>query len=156
MDNDLTPLGRLLESAREARRPKLSQNATAKAAGISPTTYRRVIRGIARLGGRDVAFDGTPESIARIARVLGVTPEQLEEAGRTDAAEELRALRREAMTDPHASPMDRAEAIMDENERLAQLVVERFRRLNRKKRAAVVQLLDAMEDDPSEDAEQQQ
>lgn len=56
---------------------------------------------------------------------------------------------------PARSPMDRAEEIMDENERLVQLAVERIRRLNRKKRAAVVQLLDALEDDPPEDADQQ-
>lgn len=54
---------------------------------------------------------------------------------------------------PPRSAMDVAEEIVDENERLAQLVVERFRRLNRKKRDAVVQLLDVLEDDPPGDAE---
>lgn len=92
MDKDLTPLGELLESAREARRPKLSQNAVAKHAHTSPTTYRRVITGVARLGGRDVPFEGNDETIARIAHTLGVTPEQLEQVDRPEAAEELRLL----------------------------------------------------------------
>ena len=92
MDKDLTPLGELLEAARLAKRPKLSQNAVAKAAGTSSTTYRRIISGISRFGGQDVPFDGSADTVAQIARVLGVTPEQLEQAGRTDAAEELRIL----------------------------------------------------------------
>ena len=96
MDEDLTPLGELLETARLAKRPKLSQNAVAKAADTSATTYRRIIRGVSRFGGQDVPFEGADETVARIADVLGVTPEQLEQVGRPGAAEELRAAR------PHA------------------------------------------------------
>lgn len=92
MDRDLTPLGRLLEAARQAKRPKLSQNAVAKAAGTSSTTYRRIISGISRFGGQDVPFDGSAATVAQIARALDVTPEQLEEVDRADAAEELRLL----------------------------------------------------------------
>lgn len=94
MDEDLTPLGELLETARLAKRPKLSQNAVAKAADTSATTYRRIIRGVSRFGGQDVPFEGADETVARIADVLGVTPEQLEQVGRPGAAEELRAARR--------------------------------------------------------------
>lgn len=43
------------------------------------------------------------------------------------------------------SPMDRAEEIMDENERLVAELLERVRRLNRRKQEA---LLDMLEDDP--------
>ena len=96
MDEDLTPLGELLETARLAKRPKLSQNAVAKAADTSATTYRRIIRGVSRFGGQDVPFEGADETVARIADVLGVTPEQLEQVGRPGAAEDLRAAR------PHA------------------------------------------------------
>ena len=96
MAEDLTPLGELLETARLAKRPKLSQNAVAKAADTSATTYRRIIRGVSRFGGQDVPFEGADETVARIADVLGVTPEQLEQVGRPGAAEELRASR------PHA------------------------------------------------------
>lgn len=44
------------------------------------------------------------------------------------------------------SPMDRAEAMMDENERLVAELLERVRRLNRRKQEA---LLDMLDDDPS-------
>lgn len=94
MDNDLTPLGELFEAVRQAMRPKLSQNAAAKAAGTSSTTYRRIISGVSRFGGQDVPFDGSADTVASIARALGVTPEQLEEVGRTDAADELRMVGR--------------------------------------------------------------
>lgn len=99
MDEDLTPLGELLEKARLAQRPKLSQNAVAKAADTSSTTYRRIIRGVSRFGGQDVPFDGSADTVASIARVLGVTPEQLEEVGRGDAADELRELLETARTE---------------------------------------------------------
>jgi len=92
MDNDLTPLGALFEAARQAKRPKLSQNAVARAADTSSTTYRRIISGISRFGGQDVPFDGSADTVASIARVLGITHEQLEDVGRPDAAEELRRL----------------------------------------------------------------
>lgn len=92
MSEDLTPLGELLESARGRMKPKLSQNAAAKKAGTSGTTWRRVIKGSARFGGVDVPFEGAPDSIARMALVVGVTPEQLEELGRSDVADDLRSL----------------------------------------------------------------
>lgn len=92
MDKPLTPLGALLESAREAVRPKLSQNQAAKRAKTSSTTYRRVITGIARLGGRDVPFEGDPETIARIARALDIDPAKLDEIGKDDVAYELRRI----------------------------------------------------------------
>lgn len=95
MDADLTPLGDLFEAVRQAKRPKLSQNAVAKAAGTSSTTYRRVISGVSRFGGQDVPFEGSADTVARIARALGITSEQLDEVGRADAAEELRHLQSE-------------------------------------------------------------
>lgn len=42
------------------------------------------------------------ETLARMAQVVGVTPEQLEEAGRADAADELRAL--PPLAEPERSP----------------------------------------------------
>lgn len=39
-----------------------------------------------------VPVEGPANTLARMAQVVGVTPEQLQEAGREDAAEELRAL----------------------------------------------------------------
>lgn len=48
------------------------------------------------------------------------------------------------------SPMDQAEAMMDENERLVAELLERVRRLNRRKQEA---LLNMLEDDPPASAE---
>lgn len=47
------------------------------------------------------------------------------------------------------SPMDRAEMVMDQNERLAAELVKRVRRLNRRQREAVEQLVRVLEDSPS-------
>lgn len=78
---ELPPLGALLESAR--KRKRLSQNAAATAAGISGTHWRRVVRG---------EYEGTAETVAHMARAVGVTPAELEAVDRADAANELRVL----------------------------------------------------------------
>lgn len=111
-DPDLTPLGELFETARQAKRPKLSQNAVAKAARTSSTTYRRVIAGVSRFGGQDIPFEGSAETVARIALVLGVTPEQLEEVGRAEVAQELRLLR-EGEPAARDRQVEQAEADLD-------------------------------------------
>ena len=96
MDDDLTPLGALLEAAREHQ--GLSQNAVGKAAGVTGTTYRRTIR-----GETPVAAD----TIARIAHVLDVAPEHLERVGRADVARELEALRARLAEDaPHLARLN--------------------------------------------------
>lgn len=100
MDKELTPLGVLLENSRLRRRPRLSQNAVAKAAGTSPTTYRRVISGISRFGGQDVPFNASAETVARIADVLGITPDELYGVGSKEASEELRILHLQRSTNP--------------------------------------------------------
>lgn len=46
-----------------------------------------------------------------------------------------------------AHPMDRAEALMDENERMAAELVARIKRLNERKRRAVEELVRALEED---------
>lgn len=43
-------------------------------------------------GGQNLAVTAPPTTLARMAHAVGVTPEQLADAGRDDAAEELRAL----------------------------------------------------------------
>lgn len=125
MSEDLTPLGALLEAARERR--KLSQNAAAKKAETSGTTWRRVVKGVARFGGMDVPFDGAPDTVARMARVVGVTPEQLEQHGHADAAEELRALQPTEEPDrrPALSPVpDVPDERLDHLEKVADRVAD--------------------------------
>lgn len=87
---DLTPLGRLLEAARKRR--GLSQNKAAQAAGVSGTHWRRIIKGVASYGGTDVPYVGTADTVARMARAVDVSAEELAGVDREDAAEELRAL----------------------------------------------------------------
>lgn len=146
MDEDLTTLGELLESARERRRPRLSQNALAKQAGTSGTTYRRIIKGVARFGGHDVPFDGSPDIIAQVAKVLGVTPAQLRGVGRDDAARELEnapsgeAVDRILATHPRRplTDEDLEGLTLDELEELAGRLLDRIEaRLPPRKRPAV-------------------
>lgn len=93
---DLTPVGRLLEDARESSLPKPSQNEVARRAGTSGTTYRNVIYGFAKHGGNPVPYSGAPETVARFAQILGVESFQLREAGRADAADALQDLENRA------------------------------------------------------------
>ncbi len=64
----------------------------AAAANMSDTRWRQIIKGYARVAGNIVAVRAPSGTLARMARVVGVTPQQLDEAGRTDAAEALRSM----------------------------------------------------------------
>lgn len=79
------PYGELIEEARAAAR--LSKREAARRAGISDAWWRYVIAG--RQG--ETPVPGSPETVAAMARAVGVTPERLETEGqRPDAAEILR------------------------------------------------------------------
>jgi transcriptional regulator with XRE-family HTH domain len=87
------PEGELITAALKRIRPRLSIREAARRAGISEGWWRQVVRGYQPIkGGGKAPMTGSAETIAAMARVVGVTPEQLEQAGRTDAAEELRIL----------------------------------------------------------------
>ncbi|KAB2384719.1 hypothetical protein [Actinomadura montaniterrae] len=84
-----TPLwGRLIDEERDRQRPAISQNEAAKRAGISGTRWRQIVDG--RAGAMD--SDRGVQTVARMAEVAGVRPEQMVEAGRSDVADELRLL----------------------------------------------------------------
>lgn len=88
---DPPPEGRIIEDAREKRR--LSQNKAAERAGMSGTRWRQIVTGVASGGkGIQIPVHGRAVTVARMAQVVGVTPEQLADVGRGDAAEELREL----------------------------------------------------------------
>lgn len=71
------------------KRSSLSQREAARRAGISEAWWRRVIAGHSQ----GVPANADPVTIAKMAFVVGVTPEQLAEAGgRSEVIEELRAL----------------------------------------------------------------
>lgn len=61
---------------------------------MSEGHWRAIVSGSRSLGGGTwVAVRGPADTIARMAAVVGTAPEDLEHAGRKDAAEELRRLR---------------------------------------------------------------
>lgn len=75
------------------KRSGLSQRQAAIQAGMSENHWRAIVKGYRTVSAGVYAPVRAPaETIARMARVVGVTPQQLEKAGRADAAEELRNL----------------------------------------------------------------
>lgn len=82
------PWGRLIDEERDRQRPAISQNEAAKRAGISGTRWRQIVDG--RAGAMD--SDRGVQTVARMAEVAGVKPDQMEQVGRPDVAGELRLL----------------------------------------------------------------
>lgn len=82
--------GTALEAARE--RLGISQNEAARRAGMSGTRWRQIVNGFQSTGGVIAPVKGGAKTVAKMAAVVDVPPEALEEAGRPDAARELRRL----------------------------------------------------------------
>lgn len=98
---DAPPEGKLIRAALAAS--GLSQRKAAKRAGISDTRWRQIVAGYQSVGGEPVVFRSLDETLARMAHVVGVRPEELADAGRPEAAEVLRGIgaqRRDADTGP--------------------------------------------------------
>lgn len=74
------------------KRARLSARAAARQAGISDARWRQITSGYQTVSKTQVPVRAPADTLARMARAVNVTPEDLEEAGRGDAAEELRAL----------------------------------------------------------------
>jgi transcriptional regulator with XRE-family HTH domain len=83
--------GVLIETAR--REAGLSVREAARRAGISEGWWRQVVKGYQSLSGGAIGAvrDVPAETIAKMASATGVTPAQLTEAGREDAARMLEA-----------------------------------------------------------------
>lgn len=87
------PEGTLIRTAREAP-PRMSIKQAARLAGVSDTRWRQIEQGYRMHRGRSEAEPPAPAPIlARMARVAGVTPDDLRRAGRGDAAAELEVMR---------------------------------------------------------------
>jgi hypothetical protein len=90
------PEGALIEAAREAIQPRLSGRAAAAAAGISDGRWRQIVNGYLSAGRQQyIPVVAPPDTLARMAKVVGVTAEQLVGVGREDAAGELLRLQTE-------------------------------------------------------------
>jgi transcriptional regulator with XRE-family HTH domain len=84
------PEGALITAALKRRR--LSARAAAPKAGISETRWRQITSGYQTVSSQRIPVRAPDDTLARMAQVAGVTPEELIEADRPDAAEELRGL----------------------------------------------------------------
>lgn len=84
MDAQQPPEGVLLEQARE--HTGISQNEAARQAGISGTRWRQIVHGFAST----MTSPRGVKTLARMARVVGVTPDQMEAVGRGDVANQIR------------------------------------------------------------------
>src|SRR5262245_25287823 len=82
----------LIRQRREAAVPPMSRRQAAARAGISASQWSDIERGSKKAGhGTIVPIRATAETLARMARAVGATAEELTEAGRTDAADLLQA-----------------------------------------------------------------
>lgn len=84
------PEGKLIELARKAK--GLSARRAARDAAVSEGWWRQIENGYTSVGGQPAAIKGADDTLARMARVAGVTPEQLRAAGRPQAADVLLTL----------------------------------------------------------------
>lgn len=83
------------------RRARLSAREAARRAGISETRWRQIANGYQDVGkGMRVPTTGPADTLARMAQVAGVTADQLRQAGRDDAADELVELESQAVAAP--------------------------------------------------------
>jgi transcriptional regulator with XRE-family HTH domain len=89
-----------------ARRKKtgMSYREAAQMAGISPTRWSQLEKGIIRIRGTDHPEKAPAATLAEMARAVGATPEDLAGAGRQDAAEILAGL---LATEPDAAVIRR-------------------------------------------------
>ena len=103
---DPQPEGKLITEAR--KRARLSGREAARRAGISEGRWRQIVNGymVVTKGVYSPVVGAPAETIARMAQSVDVTPEQLESAGRADAAEELRKLNAGARAAADRTPDD--------------------------------------------------
>lgn len=101
------PEGALIKAS--LKRTGKSARKAAREAGMSEGRWRQIVDGYQIVSaGVYAPVRGPAETVARMAAVAGVPPDDLEAAGRGDAAAELRASedRRSAMPDLSALPAD--------------------------------------------------
>lgn len=85
------PEGKLIEDAAHMRR--LSARKAAQKAGISDGRWRQIVNGYTLpTAGQVVPVTGPDDTLARMAQVVGVSPDQLRSVGRDRAADLLAAL----------------------------------------------------------------
>ncbi|WP_433368447.1 hypothetical protein ACQPZX_41580 [Actinoplanes sp. CA-142083] len=84
------PEGALIHEAQQRSGRSIRQVATE--AGMSDARWRQVVKGLMHVSGVSTPVVAPAPTLARMALVVGVTPQQLRDAGRDDAAEGLEML----------------------------------------------------------------
>lgn len=92
--------GKLLEQARTQVR--VSIRSAAKKSGISEGRWRQIEKGYQSVGGTRVPVSAPPATLMRMATVVGISADELSEAGREDAA---------ALMGMSESPVDPADEV---------------------------------------------
>ncbi|MFF0395093.1 hypothetical protein ACFYSJ_04785 [Streptomyces sp. NPDC005248] len=94
----------------------MSARKAAGLAGLSDARWRQIVSGYQSVSGSYVAVRAPADTLARMAQVVGVTPAELRNAGREDAAAELEELGAppapRPAPGPYAPPIDAVTAIM--------------------------------------------
>lgn len=83
------PEGQLITAALAKLRPKTTVPEAARRADLSDSRWRQICQGYQMVSGNPVPVTAPADTIARMANVVGVTYNQLVEAGREDAADAL-------------------------------------------------------------------
>ncbi|WP_157834446.1 helix-turn-helix domain-containing protein [Mycobacteroides abscessus] len=120
----------LIKKRRLSIQPRLSIRRAATLAEISEGRWRQIENGYQQVGaGTQVEAQARPETLARMAKVVGATPAELTQADRDDAAQALRALIK--YTQPtelhaaHAQPISAADDHHDDNDEIYELEAAR-------------------------------
>lgn len=94
------PEGELLQRLIKASRR--SQRGVAKSIGLSDTRLRQILQGVQPAGGGQfIEVTAPADTLARIAAEVGATPEELDEVGRADVAQEMRRTEKAASMHRH-------------------------------------------------------
>jgi hypothetical protein len=76
----------LIARKREEKVPRLSRREAARRIGMSETRWRQLENGVIRVRGQDYPERAPDDTLAQMAWVVDVTPEELTAAGRSEAA----------------------------------------------------------------------
>ena len=116
----------LISRARKARGLTVA-DAAAKTRIIKASRWGQIENGYFMKGGRAVATSAGEMQLAHMAFVVGVSPQRLDEVGRSDAAEILREMGQqkggdERPAEPEPASSATADLPEDPDERLAELI----------------------------------
>lgn len=122
------PEAELIARKRKAMSPELSMRQAAKRAGFSAALWAKIEHGYDQVArGIALPYSGTADKVAKMARITGVTEDELADAGRKDAAAVLAAM------PPPPAPQGDQQSSPDLEQRLAVLERE-FRELQQRDR----------------------